>query len=519
MPIKLNKEESVFRNELIFAADAKQVNIDNTLVNLFMLLRNNGVRQKQRARSNDKAVTDVSRLVEMFKSLEALGIVSGFSDNSQAAELWIRSNLVNMVYRGKPDQEGVSSLRPIHLESYKIRNAYSTRDYNSADQVYLMLGADPKVREELTYFLQEGWDKVTNQITHLQSLDVDSIGILHLIKHYGGGFMDSSTGISHIRPLLQSQANVYCEDIKRLLNYKRDIPRNVMIDYLKTITSFHLSIYLQKLIQVLPRMIEDGNTIGDPNWSIVVDLTDNVESKVATIAGADAETMNNSIYDYIKATFQINAALRYLKLGKTSSDNLLYAITELHNRSEKFDIYFDFLWSTIVQNLSDEDRDLLEEIAKYESKYFDKYIEAIMKARSSYLYSYHVQLLDALSQKNTERGILAQGRSRKHPRRFVLGTRLLEALVQILVLRNDGTKFYTTSLSIEELTHQLRERYGLIINGNEDPRFVNSDVFTQQAFKENLAAFKLKLRQIGFYTELSDAYILQKVRPRYVLNA
>ena len=39
MPIKLNKDESVFRNELIFTVDAKQINIDHTFVNLFMLLK------------------------------------------------------------------------------------------------------------------------------------------------------------------------------------------------------------------------------------------------------------------------------------------------------------------------------------------------------------------------------------------------------------------------------------------------------------------------------------------------
>src|SRR5688500_7085738 len=100
MPIKLNKEESVFRNELIFAGDAKQVNIDNTLVNLFMLLRHNGIRPKQRARARDKSIVDVARIKDMFSSLESTNVVSGFKQNPSATELWIRSNLVNMVYRG-----------------------------------------------------------------------------------------------------------------------------------------------------------------------------------------------------------------------------------------------------------------------------------------------------------------------------------------------------------------------------------------------------------------------------------
>ena len=62
MAIKLNKEESLFRNELIFTADAKAVNIDNTLVNLFMLLKHNGIRPKQRARSGGSTFIELETL-------------------------------------------------------------------------------------------------------------------------------------------------------------------------------------------------------------------------------------------------------------------------------------------------------------------------------------------------------------------------------------------------------------------------------------------------------------------------
>ena len=41
---KLDKQESVFRNEAIFAADVKSITLDNVLVTFFMLMRNNGSR-------------------------------------------------------------------------------------------------------------------------------------------------------------------------------------------------------------------------------------------------------------------------------------------------------------------------------------------------------------------------------------------------------------------------------------------------------------------------------------------
>ena len=146
-------------------------------------------------------------------------------------------------------------MRPIHLESYRVRNAKNTRDYNTADQVYLMLGENPQVKEELKQFLIEGWDKTTSSIENVKSLDIDSLGILHLIKKINPGFIDSSSSINKIKPVLKEQAELYCDDVRRLLVYKRHIPRNVLIDYLKTITSFHLSLYIQKLIYLLPKIV------------------------------------------------------------------------------------------------------------------------------------------------------------------------------------------------------------------------------------------------------------------------
>ena len=95
-------------------------------------------------------------------------------------------------------------------------------------------------------------------------------------------------------------------------------------------------------------------------------------------------------------------------------------------------------------------------------------------------------------------------------------SKLLETMVQLLVLQPDGNGSYVSrSLSIDELAGLIRSRYGLVINGVDEPRFENADVETHAAFKENMDALKNKLRQIGFYTDMSDACLLQKIRPRY----
>lgn len=518
MAIKLNKQESTFRNELLFTADAKTIRIDNTLVNLFMLLKHEGIRPKQRTRKGDNVFIEIDKLKSIFQKLEENNELEGFKEHPDAVELWLRTNLVNMVNRGNSEKEKISSLRPIHLESYRVRNVPNTRDYFTADQIYLMLGQNPIVKEDLRNFLAEGWDKTTNKLLHSKELDVDSLGILYLIKNVSPGFLESNTTLNKIKPLLTEQAELFCDDVRRLLVYKSKIPRNVLIDYLKTITSFHLSLYIHKVIDLLPRMIEAGTKDIPDDWSVVLDTTDDFESKVSSIAISDAEKTYNSLYKYIKATFKINSVIQKLKLEESNSDSIEKALNIIKNEINQYEIKFETYWDIVYQEQDEDDKNLLAEMVKYETTYFDRYVELLLKVRGKYQHKSHIELLDSLSQKNNERGFLAQGRSKKHPRRYVLGTRLLEALVQIQVLHLDGNKFITQSLSVEELMNNLRNRYGLIINGLNEERFQNTDLYTHLAFKENVEAFKMKLRQIGFYNDLSDAYILQKIRPRYELS-
>ncbi len=514
MPIRLNAKEAVFRNELVFAADAKSVNLDHTLTNLFMLMRNDGRRVNVRVKTEHTFETLRSYLLNLEKS----GNIMGVTDNMDAAEDWLRCNLVNLVYRGNIVKEKISSLRPVHLESYRIRNIAQTRDYNSADQVYLMLSKKPDIRDSLKEYLSRGWDNAKKDFSTNQQLDVDSAGILQLIKNIDVDFR-SGIQVRNVRPILEKQADLFCDDILRLLVYKDTIPRNVFIEYLRTLTGFHLSLYTQKIIHLLPIMVMEGKRDVEDDFTIIVDVTDNFESRVSRFACEDMEKTINGLYSYFKATFEINAVQKrpeFISQNLNSVDDILAL---LKNRPSSFDAFYEFRLSEILDRFKDdeeEDKAIFLESIQFEENYFDKYIQALLKAKGAYQYRYYQQFIDAVSMKNSEYGFIADGRSRKHPRRAVLGSRLLETLVQLLVLDpKEFGGFQARALSIDELILRLRKRYGIIINGLNEPRFENGNIETHLAFKENVDAFKNKLRQIGFYTDLSDAYILQKIRPRY----
>ena len=509
---KLTKYDPIFRNEYIFAGDAKNITLDTTLINLFMLMRNNGSRIKLKLRNHTHTIDS---LKVYLATLEKQGYIAGYKGNEEAGEDWLRSSLVNMVNRGNLQKENVSSLRPLHLESYRIRNIKHARDYNSSDQVYLMLSKQPNILKGLKDYLSVGWDNSSKTIVGNTPLDVDTVGILHLMRNIEYELLTSNS-INQIKPILEKQADLFCDDIKRLLVYKEIIPRNVFIEYLQTLTGFHLSLYFQKLITLLPKMIKAGKKEVDDDWSIVADVTDNLDSRISVVACADLQKTLNGLLDYIKATMQVNAAMMLPSFSMKKPDDINDVLAVLANRDVTFEAFFMAKFSDIVSRFTEqEDKEQLNEYVQFEKSDFDKYVLCVTKVRGAYQLKYTPQFLDKISMKNTDTAFIADGRSKRHTRRAVLGPRLLETLVQLLVLDAVNNQFVSKPLSIDELISKIRERYGIIINGLNEPRFVDTDVRTHLAFKENVEAFKNKLRQTGFYTDLSDANILQKIRPRY----
>jgi len=100
-----------------------------------------------------------------------------------------------------------------------------------------------------------------------------------------------------------------------------------------------------------------------------------------------------------------------------------------------------------------------------------------------------------------------------------MGSRLLEVLLQLAVLTQHGTSFTTRELRVEELLAFLRLRYGLYIDQlPETDGFTVPSILDRQALRKNVEAFKTRLREIGFFEDLSDAYITQAIKSRYQID-
>ena len=519
MILKLKKGTGVkaFLNKDILYVDVKSVKLDRVLTNLFIKMYADGAPVSLAYR---KEYT-IETLRDNLGTLEGQGVIKGVKDNPDGVEDWLRSSLLDLVNRGNVIKEHVSTLKPLHLLSFRVQNSKFCRDYRASDQLYLMLKINPEVMKGLVKYLSKGWDKSTGDIITQEDLDVDTAGILYITKPLRERKnMNKEADIIPL-PFLEKQAQLFNDDIRRLLIYKDKLPRAVFIDYLRILCGLHLALYTMKVVYLLPKMVEAGTRDIKDDWAMVVDLTDNLDSIVSPYACKDIELMENSYGRYIRATYMVDIIQERKECGIDE------ALRILKEENDKKGEYYELILKGIKKTLPEKDekefdQEDFNEMLEYfpDNDYFDMFVHVLEKSNlGSYQYRYLREFIDSVCMKNSPSMLMADSRSKRHPRRGALGSKLLETLVQLLVLKEKPNGGYETcSLSIDELATAIRKRYGLIINGVGEERFADGDVEMNAAFAANMDAFKNKLRQIGFYTDMSDACILQKIRPRYKLE-
>lgn len=548
MSIKGRDKE--FRTPKVSYLDFKHIEMDRVLTMLFPRLKYDGYASRRPPRGGDLSVDEF-----LADFLEHPEWFSGFDQHPDVVRSWIETDLMDLVNRGKSNQ-ALAAPRPLHGNTYKFRNAKHTRDYGAAEQAYWMLfyarkGKGQAARDALRRFFFPGVDLVTDRYDPSASVDVETQAILRL-DHQVTQDMKDSKEPSRFQPLCIGQADIMADDILRLLAYEPYIPRSVLVDYLKTLMAFHLALYHLKLLQMLPKLVKQraGNDLcgtkecpinpgmdnaqeGCPyRVALVVDMGDVSNPHMAELARKSTDRLYRQIPAFVQANFvvkKLDEMAEYLskKTGKLASPaNGTFSVGDLvallkpeHDIERQ--AYFKFRLASLIEESSSGNEDVDPEIREVTAMglgEFESFIEILMAYRGKYHRQYITECLDSLLLKNKETGLLAQSRTKGSSRRFVLGSKLLEVLLQIAVLAQDGGRFVTREVRIEELLAFLRNRYGLHIDRLPESGQSNSSILDRRALRLNLEAFKRRLREIGFYEDLSDAYVTQKVSPRYAIE-
>jgi hypothetical protein len=546
----IKRRDLEFRLPKVTHVDYKHIEIDRTLLNLFPRLKFNGY--AGRVRSSSAALT-VDHFVDEFVDPDNARKFRNFASYREVVRKWVETDLLDLVNRGRPTQAVVSP-RPLHGNTYKFRNTRHARDYGTSEQLYWMLyhaRNGQAAREALKAFIFTGLDPLTDKLRMSAKIDVETQAILHLDEQVKQDVPDSKEP-ERFPPLCITQANLLADDVLRLLAYEDYMPRVVLVDYLKILLSFHLALYHLRLLKLLPTLVRDRGVVGGcsvqgcpatkgrstlhgacmSQVGLVVDMGEVTNRDMGELARRSAEACYRRIPAYVQSQYVVKKLDEMATYQVQSSRAVLpptgyFAIADVlrylePSVAEARKLFFHARLQQLVEASGDGDTldPEIRRVLELGLDDFDTYIEVLVALRGPYHRRYITECIDSLLLKNTDAGLLRQARTKGSPRRFAMGSRLLEALLQIAVLRFEGASFITREIRVDDLIEFLHDRYGLYIDTLPDgDGFGPASIQDLQALRKNREAFKTRLREIGFLQDLSDAYITQSVTPRYVMTS
>ncbi|MDT0468734.1 methylation-associated defense system protein MAD7 [Streptomyces gibsoniae] len=532
-----------FRHPGISYLDYKALEMDRVLTAFLARLWHRGLPSRLR-RNRELTVQNFVQLIHEYSQ--------GFEGfDTDTTERWATTHLLDLVSRGRA-AEKVAGPRPLHGFAYRFRNARQSRPYGADEQLYTMLEHSKfgdYVLSRLRGFFFPGVESGTGRITSDVTTDVETQALLHLVAQAEGHIADTPNDQAPHRvypPLCPQPENLLAEDVLKLLQHEQQIPRSVLVDYLKLLFAFHLALYHLRMMKLLPAAVAMGRLDagcatghqGDAARCayqplVFADLTGLSGSGPAQLAAHSAEAWYRRIPEFIQASYTIkkldDLAEYLVGRGRFSyvGGRRYFAAAELlpllgTGYEEEREAYAKARLAGILGSVKPEDQPAeVRQITSFGLPEFTVYIELLQYYRGANRRGYFTDCLDSMLLRNRPGALLAGTRGKQGVRRFALDSRLLEVLLQICLLQPDGGGgFSTAALRVDEFLALLRERYGLYVD-----RLPRADGFTgdqlddQAALRENRAAFIHRLREIGYYQDMSDAYLTQTITPRYHVPA
>lgn len=532
----LDRKQKVFRYFPIMPIDANNINFEQAIVRLLVLLHTKG---KVIAKTNKETLYPES-LVEILKDNNHH--FEGITDpiRERLMKNWISADFATTVVEGKGRQgrARISNLKPLHLSTIKLldpRIRSQDRDisvflYNvfkgtavASDNDYLMSYLLEGTKRDGQFNLIVDNDK-------FNELDIETQFLLRLLDNFRVDLPSTNTKlVSDYKFLCEAHQKQFLFDTMKLLVYKDSVPRRELFHYITVLLNFHTALYAMKAYNQINSLVENGKSkcgtcvsikseadFGklckcDFQPKIFVDITLGQDKICDALSKRSIESDYNEMYRYFKSHYKLVKLAEFAKTQgnpEPTVDQLVGFLT-----SPRVEGFFTFKLGEITadEDLS-EDPDV-QAILALNIPALDKYVEILCNDKSNWknLVARHKKLMNGLCNMNREDGFLQGGRGKKK-RKYVLGNVLLEVLVQLAVVGADFKGFRTQPITIVHFVEWLKNRYGIYINewpnGSDSPE-------TAKALTNNFNALKDRLRQLGFYTDLSDASNSQVIKPRF----
>jgi hypothetical protein len=534
----LDRKQKAFRYFPAMPFDANNVNFEQAVVRLLVLLHTKG---KVISKTNKNTLYPES-LVEIVKDNN--NHFEGITDpiRERLIKNWISGDFATTVIEGKGRQgkPRISNLKPLHLSTIKLldpRVRSQDRDvsiflYNVFKGTAVASDSDYLMSYLLEGTKREGAFNLVTDESKFNELDIETQFLLRLLDNFKVDLPSTSANqVPEYKFLCEAQQKQFLIDTMKLLVYKDSVPRRELFHYITVLFNFHTALFAIKTFSQINALADtkkakcntcvtiknDGDFHKlcncDFQPKIFVDLTLGQDRLCDTLSKKNVESDYNEMYKYFKSHYKLVKLSEFAKTQGNQNPTVEQLSGYLSNPS--LEGFFNYKLAEITNDddLKD-DPDVLA-ILQMNIPALDKYVEILCNDKSNWknLVARHKKLMGGLCNINREDGFLQGGRGRQ--RKYVLGNLLLEVLVQLAVVSADSHGFKTQPITIVSFVEWLKNRYGIHINewisDFDSPE-------TAKAINNNFLMLKERLRQLGFYTDLSDASNSQVIKPRFKIG-
>lgn len=534
----LDRKQKAFRFFPVMPFDANNINFEQAVVRLLVLLHTKG---RVIAKTTKDTLYPES-LVELVKENKIH--FEGINDpiRERLMKNWISSDFATTVIEGKGRQgrARISNLKPLHLSTIKLldpRIRSQDRDvsiflYNIFKGTTIASDGDFLMAYLLEGTKRDGQFNLVADESKFNELDIETQFLLRLLDNFKVDLPSTNANlVADYKFLCEAQQKQFLIDTMKLLVYKNSVPRRELFHYITVLFNFHTALFALKTFKQINSLVETQKakcgacvTIkGEADFhklcncdfqpKIFVDLTLGQDRICDALSKKSVENDYNEMYKYFKSHYKLVKLAEFAKTQGNQNPTVEQLSGYLNNPG--LEGFFNYKLSdiTVDPDLS-EDADV-QAILQMNIPSIDKYVEILCNDKSNWknLVARHKKLMGGLCNMNREDGFLQGGRGRQ--RKYVIGNLLLEVLVQLAVVSADPKGFKTQPITIVSFVEWLKNRYGIYINewitGSDSPE-------TAKALNNNFLALKERLRQLGFYTDLSDASNSQVIKPRFKIE-
>ncbi len=535
----LDKKHKAFRFAKIMPIDANNLNFEQGFARLLVLMRTKGLPITHTSKDTLHPQDLVSVICEDDQHFQG---IRNDPQRKRLLEHWIASDFTTCVKEGKghAGEARIASMKPIHMSTIKLLDPrIRSQDRDVSVFLYNVFRESGLLdAESFLPFLTRGTEDFSDYDLRIderqaKDLDIETLFLLRLLSHFDVDMADRKKKVLPHDFLCPAQKQLIVGDTARLLVYKDSIPRRELIQYLMMLLSFHTALYCMKTFSLVNGIMATkkfrcsrckgfkGDALSDltscdHHPHIFVDLTNGQNEACDELAKESVARDYAAMYRYFRSHYKLAKLEEFARAipGSLYSGDIEDLPKFLSHKS--LEGYFLVKLGEVTAVGPDEEQPAdIKSVLALGLSAFDTYIDILSNDKSNWknLVSRHRKLMGALCGLNRDDGFLHGGRGQR--RKYVLGNQLLELLVQLAVVDYRGGQFSTKPITITDFVKWMANRYGILIDAT---RSLDDNPEVARGLEANYSALKDRLRQLGFFTDLSDASISQVIRPRFPIK-